>query len=164
VNGTNDAPAPAGIASPRSRRRLWIVIGLALLLVVQGVIDWRTRPEAFPTISMPKFAGAPDPSGVRYDTVAVVRVVYADGSETAPSPRALTDPLPPTELQYLLGPDAASPPLTAEAAGWLRDRARAVGDGAEPVMLEVAWQRMRVDVRAVAMTPDGPPAVRTVSW
>lgn len=123
------------------------VVGLLVVLAVQGVVDFRSGTEAFPTVSMPSFEGAPDRSGHRTVTKLTIEVEYADGSTATPDTETLFEPFHYSSarfsIDHLLKSD---PPLEAETVDWLREQCLRVGDGAEPTSVSFTWQDYDLDV------------------
>jgi hypothetical protein len=142
------------------------VVGVAVVLgtlFVQGIVDFRSTTEAFPTVSMPSFEGAPDASGHRTITKLTIDVDYADGSRSTPTAEELFADFHYSSarfsIDYLLKNNSE---LDEETVDWLREQAARVGDGSAPTSLRFTWQQYDLDVNAVAGEPVGDPTITEV--
>lgn len=73
----------------RKTRQLIFVLILGVLLMLQGLYSFATRPEPYPTIRMPSFGDSPTPSGKFANDGIEISVVLVDGAVLHPSPDEL---------------------------------------------------------------------------
>jgi hypothetical protein len=139
------------------------VVALLGILTVQGVIDFRSRTEAFPTISMPSFEGSPDTDGHRTIEKLTIVATYADGSVLKPDAESLFQQFHYSSARYSIDHLLRDPPaLAPETLDWLRAQASRVGNGAAPESLTFTWQRYDLDVASVDGLPVGAPTITEI--
>jgi hypothetical protein len=147
-----------------SNPKLVGVGALLVVLIVQGVIDFRSTTEAFPTVSMPSFEGAPDRQGHRTVTKLTIQVEYSDGTVTEPEPESLFEQFHYSSARYSIDYVLKSPsPLDPETVEWLREQCARVGGGADPASVRFTWQQYDLDVEAVDGVPVGEPITTEVA-
>lgn len=153
--------------------RVWIVVALWVVLVVQFAVDTVSTlvsSEPFPTVTMPAFSAeriARD--GTARVTTRTVEVIGSDGSIRVVQAAELLEPLYSVPagltLDRLLKPnEGVEPYLSVEAIEWLRRQAEQLEVPAETAGLRVIWQPEILDLRAAIKTPDAEPTVREVHW
>lgn len=134
-----------------------------MVLVVQGVIDWRSSTEAFPTISMPTFGQAPDREGHRRIDTVRIDVDYDDGTTLTVEPEDLFEQFHYSSARFAMtnvirsGEDP-----TDDTREWLEAQARRVGDGRTAQSVTFTWQPVDMDIVEVSARPVGEPTVRKV--
>lgn len=142
------------------------VIGMVALLgvlVVQGVTDFRSRTEAFPTVSMPSFEGAPDTNGHRTIERLTITAAYEDGTTLEPDAESLFEQFHYSSARYSIDHLLKDQPsLDAETVDWLRAQASRVGHGAVPLSLTFIWQNFDLDIRTATGVPVGKPIVTEI--
>ncbi|WP_153004138.1 hypothetical protein [Microbacterium testaceum] len=147
-------------------RSLWKAAGfgfLAIVLVVQGVIDWRSSTEAFPTISMPTFGQAPDREGHRQIDTVRIEVAYDDGTTLSVEPEDLFEQFHYSSARFAMTNVIRSgEDLSDDTREWLEAQARRVGDGRTAQSVTFTWQPVDMDIVAVSARPVGEPTVRKV--
>ncbi|WP_211695830.1 hypothetical protein [Mycobacterium spongiae] len=162
-----------GTAEQPGTWRLWLIVGLWILLVAQFVVG-ASFPVAgrqpFPVVTMPVFGAENVGTDARAHVAErTVHVINRDGTEHTVNAAALLAPLPPgpasQTLDRLLRPssEVASEP-TDETVKWLKAHAERLELGPDPVGLRVTWQPVILDIRTLARTPAGPATVREVRW
>jgi len=147
-------------------RSSWKAAGfgfLAIVLIVQGVIDWRSSTEAFPTISMPTFGQAPDQQGHRRIDTVRIEVAYDDGTTLRVEPEDLFEQFHYSSARYAMANVLRSgDDLSDETREWLAAQARRVGNGRSAQSLTFTWQTVDLDIAAVSARPVREATVRKV--
>jgi hypothetical protein len=147
-------------------RSSWKAAGfgvLAVVLVVQGVIDWRSSTEAFPTISMPTFGQAPDREGHRRIDTARIDVAYDDGTTLSVEPEDLFEQFHYSSARFAMTNVIRSgEDLSDETRQWLGAQAARVGEGRTAQSVTFTWQPVDLDIVEVSAQPVGEPTVRKV--
>ncbi|SIS09873.1 hypothetical protein SAMN05880568_2732 [Microbacterium sp. RURRCA19A] len=136
---------------------------LVAVLVVQGVIDWRSTTEAFPTVSMPTFGQAPDRDGHRTIGMLAIDVVHQDGSQVRVEPEELFSEFHYSSARFAIDNVFRSEePISQETRQWLGDQVRRISGGSDAKSVTFTWQSVDLDIVAVSTTPLGEPTVREV--
>lgn len=166
------AEQPTGPVTQRNWR-VWFVIALWVILVLQGGVDILARTtgsNAFPTIAMPGF-GAKNigaDGGARV-TDRRIDVIDADGTLHKVTPEGLLAPMPTASAVFTLNrifdPTAdVAPELSAETIEYLKRQSEQLGLDGDPVGLRLVWQPEIFDIRTLQRTPAGEATVREVDW
>lgn len=155
------------------KRRVWILIAVWIVLIIQGGVDGIARytdHDAFPTIAMPAFSA----KNIGNDNKARVtrrhiEVIDSHGEAHTVKPEQLLQPMPVASavatLDRLFQPSKEKDPgLSEEAIRYLEQQARRLDLNSEPTGLRLTWQRESFDTRTLERTPTGAPTIREVSW
>jgi hypothetical protein len=154
-------------------RRVWIVVGLWVVLVMQFGVDTVSTlisSEPFPTITMPAFsAERVGRDGTARITTRTIEVIGSDGSSHVVEASALLSPLysvpAGATLDRLLKPtQGTDPDLSDQSLEWLRRQAEQLAVTAQPAGLRVKWEPEVLDLRTLTKTGAADPTVREVRW
>jgi hypothetical protein len=161
------APLIMKVTSKKDERCATVkIIGVATLMLVlasQGILDFRSDTEAFPTVSMPSFEGAPDTTGHRTVEKLTIVARYADGTAREADAETLFEQFHYSSARFSIDHLLKNDPiLDAGTIGWLRRQVARVGDGAEPTSVTFTWQDFDLDITSARGNPVGQPTITTV--
>ncbi|MBG6184978.1 hypothetical protein IWX65_002956 [Arthrobacter sp. CAN_A214] len=129
--------------------RLWGLLALCGLLVVQGLVSFVVEPEPYPTVRMPGFGSVPKPNGSWAYTSLDVQVQYEDGSTTSPHVSELLEGMrfssAKASASFLFGPESSGK-ADDETKTWLLDRAALLQSGETPVSIQFCWRKTTIDI------------------
>lgn len=173
MESRSKAPPALAVSQRIKYRRLWIIVGLWAVLVMQFAVDTVSTlvsSEPFPTITMPAFSAERiDRDGTARITTRTIEVIGSDGSLHDVEAADLLSPLyavpAATTLDRLLKPTyGVVPRLSDESLEWLRVQAEGLAVTARPVGLRVTWQPEVLDLRTLTKNAAADPTTREVRW
>jgi hypothetical protein len=137
-------------------------------LLIQGVADYLTTPEAYPTISMPAFdRHVNEQTGRAAGSLTIIRLKCSDGTVVRPSASVLLRPLgiasAGKQLSRLFGSDPDLK-LTPELSAWIKGKAAKLCKRSTPTGFTVYRYRTIVDPNKGTVKTHGRPVVGGLTW
>ncbi|WP_382307699.1 hypothetical protein [Herbiconiux sp. UC225_62] len=136
--------------SRRSRLRLLVVVLFAIFLAAQGALSFVTKPEPYPSIRMPGFGTSPSSDGLFSTSQTLITIRYDDGTATTPAIEELMHgvrfSVAGPAFNHVF-PAAGSGQISDAVRVWLREKAFELGDGAQPMTLEICRISAHVNVQ-----------------
>lgn len=129
--------------------RLILVAGFLILLVIQGFLSFRVRPEPYPVVRMPAFGMAATAEGTYPVTFVSGSVDFTDGTSADIDPYAIMSTLrfstARPSLDYVFAPPK-DVDVSDHLRDWLRGRVESVTGRDDATELRLCWEKVTVHV------------------
>lgn len=129
--------------------RLILVAGFLILLVIQGFLSFRVRPEPYPVVRMPAFGMAATAEGTYPVTFVSGSIDFPDGTSADIDPYAIMSTLrfstARPSLDYVFAPPKVVD-VSDHLRDWLRGRVESLTGRNDATELRLCWEKVTVHV------------------